>query len=149
MSLNTTSVYGNVIDIRPAGKCRVIVVALANFKNKDAAPKYWQIFSFARQNEIVDVLQEKLDNRRKETGNAKAALTNVKFDTYIATQDDGSIQAQLSKVYFENTKSTKATPAKAAKKAPKAKKAVHKEVAEAPVAQDVAPVAVAQDDIPF
>lgn len=97
MKLGHYTSFGNVIDIRQAGKTQIIVLARANFK-KSAKTNYEEIHAFANQAEMVADLQSQLDARRAETGNDKAALQNVKFELRAATQADGTLQAHLEKV---------------------------------------------------
>ena len=98
MAFAHTELFGNVLDVRPAGQNKVIVLAEATF-SKDTSKKspVYNVMTFARQAKEVEALEAKLAARREETGNEKSALQNVRLDAYISVQADGSLQAQLTK----------------------------------------------------
>ena len=117
MAFQHTVLFGNVIDVRQAGKNKVIVLAHATFsKDTNKKSPVYNIMSFARQSDEVAIIEDGLAARRAETGNEKAALQNVKIDSFVSVQADGSLQAQLSKLLSVGKTSYDAKPA--AKAAP-------------------------------
>lgn len=102
--LQHTELFGNVMDVRPAGKNKVVVLAQATFsKDQSKESDVYDIMTFARQAEEVAAIEDALAARRAETGNEKAALQNVKVDVFISVQknkDTGykEYQPQLSKL---------------------------------------------------
>lgn len=102
--LQHTTLFGNVISIRQAGKNKVVSLAQATFsKDQSKESDVFDVMTFERQSEEVAAIEDALAARRAETGNEKAALQNVKVDVFISVQknkDTGykEYQPQLSKL---------------------------------------------------
>lgn len=102
--LQHTTLFGNVISVRQAGKNKVVSLAQATFsKDQSKESDVFDVMTFERQSEEVAAIEDALAARRAETGNEKAALQNVKVDVFISVQknkDTGykEYQPQLSKL---------------------------------------------------
>lgn len=102
--LQHTTLFGNVISIRQAGKNKVVSLAQATFsKDQSKESDVFDVMTFERQSEEVAAIEDALAARRAETGNEKAALQNVKVDVFISVQKNKDTgykvyQPQLSKL---------------------------------------------------
>lgn len=157
--LNTVNFYGNVVDIRQAGKIQIIRLATATFsKDPDAQSEFFDIVAFERQASVIAELQAKLDARRAETGNEKSALTNVKLVTRTKPQsykkDDGTwvndMQYQLVQIVEPKIKAVQATDVADDEEVVEevATEVADKEVVEKAVAEST-DVDIDPEDLPF
>lgn len=145
MAFTHFNLFGNVMDVRPAGKNKVIVLAEATFGNDQKQSDVFDVMTFGRQSEAVAAIEEALAAHRAETGNEKAALTNVHLTARLKPQTTKNAEGKNIKSYqVQLVRIGKAEP-----KVVEAKTATEAPV-EAPVVAKAAPAtAVAEDDVPF
>lgn len=138
MAFTQFKLFGNVLDVRPAGKNKVIVLAEATFSNDQSKESdVFDVMTFARQADAVKAIEDALAAHRAETGNEKAALTGVSLVARLKPQTiDGKkgYQAQLVRIGKNEPKTVEAT-------------AVEAEATPAPATAPAA--AVESDDVPF
>lgn len=148
MAFTQFNLFGNVLDVRPAGKNKVIVLAEATFSNDQSKESdVFDVMSFSRQSEAVAAIEEALAAHRAETGNEKAALTGVHLTARLKPQTTKNAEGKNIKGYqVQLVRIGKAEPkvveAKTATDAPVEAKAT-------PATAKATAEAVAEDDVPF
>lgn len=146
MAFTQFNLFGNVLDVRPAGKNKVIVLAQATFSNDQSKESdVFDVMTFARQSEAVAAIEEALAAHRAETGNEKAALTGVHLTARLKPQTTKNAEGKNIKGYqVQLVRVGKAEP-----KVVEAKTATEAPAKAAPATAKATAEAVAEDDVPF
>lgn len=97
------NMFGNVLDIRPAGENKIIVFEVPSSKYYSKGSDVVNVMSLKRQSADIAVIEDALAAHRAETGDENAALTDIHLTvrlTYQPTKNNDikPNQAQLVRV---------------------------------------------------
>lgn len=134
------NLFGNVIDIKTAGKTKIIKLAQATFSDdKTKKSHIHSVFVFESQYKAIAGLEAQLAEVRATTGRENAAVQNVHVTARVKSRirpnaEGVNITTYQASLAYLGKKTPKATVAKTEAPVADAKAEVKAEAQEAPVA---------------